>query len=112
MDQVFAVTNELRTRGTDNLLAAAERAGTCRVIAQSAERMNERSGGPVKTEKDPLDSRPVPSAARTVAAIKHVEQTVPFAHRRALCCVTAASTGRAPRIPCWTWCGSGRCTAW
>jgi 2-alkyl-3-oxoalkanoate reductase len=79
MDRVFAATNELRTRGTDNLLAAAERAGTCRVIAQSAERMNERSGGPVKTEKDPLDSRPVPSAARTVAAIRHVEQAVPFA---------------------------------
>jgi nucleoside-diphosphate-sugar epimerase len=79
MDQVFAATNELRTRGTDNLLAAAERAGTRRVIAQSAERMNERSGGPVKTENDPLDSRPVPSAARTVAAIRHVEQTVPQA---------------------------------
>jgi nucleoside-diphosphate-sugar epimerase len=49
------------------------------VIAQSAERMNERSGGPVKTEKDPLDPRPVRSAARTVAAIRHVEQTVPEA---------------------------------
>jgi 2-alkyl-3-oxoalkanoate reductase len=79
MDRVFAATNELRTRGTDNLLAAAERAGTRRVIAQSAERMNERSGGPVKTEKDPLDPRPVRSAARTVAAIRHVEQTVPEA---------------------------------
>jgi 2-alkyl-3-oxoalkanoate reductase len=77
MDRVFAATNELRTRGTDNLLAAAERAGTRRVIAQSAERMNERSGGPVKTEEDPPDSRPVASAARTVAAIKHVEQSVP-----------------------------------
>jgi 2-alkyl-3-oxoalkanoate reductase len=79
MDRVFAATNELRTQGTDNLLAAAERAGTRRVIAQSAERMNERSGGPVKTENDPLDSRPVPSAARTVAAIRHVEQAVPQA---------------------------------
>src|SRR6185437_13931114 len=34
-DRAFAATNELRTRGTDNLLAAAERAGTRRVIAQS-----------------------------------------------------------------------------
>src|SRR5580704_12358332 len=33
-DKAFAATNELRTRGTDNLLAAAERAGTRRVIAQ------------------------------------------------------------------------------
>jgi 2-alkyl-3-oxoalkanoate reductase len=77
MDKVFAGTNELRTRGTDNLLEAAERAGTRRVIAQSAERMNERSGGPVKTEADPVDPRPVRSAAQTVAAIGHVEQTVP-----------------------------------
>ena len=33
-DQVFATTNELRPRGTDNLLAAAAQAGTRRVIAQ------------------------------------------------------------------------------
>ncbi|HTW02458.1 MAG TPA: NAD(P)-dependent oxidoreductase [Streptosporangiaceae bacterium] len=77
MDKVFAGTNELRTRGTDNLLEAAQRAGTRRVIAQSAERANERSGGPVKTEADPVDPRPVPSAARTVAAIRYVEETVP-----------------------------------
>jgi nucleoside-diphosphate-sugar epimerase len=77
-DQVFAVTNDLRIRGTDNLLAAAAEAGTRRVIAQGYTGWpNERSGGPVKTEDDPLDSRVVPTAARTLAAIKHVEQTVP-----------------------------------
>jgi nucleoside-diphosphate-sugar epimerase len=78
-DKVFAATNELRTRGTDNLLAAAAQAGTRRVIAQGNIAANERSGGLVKTEEDPLDSRPVPSAARTLAAIKHVEETVPLA---------------------------------
>jgi nucleoside-diphosphate-sugar epimerase len=78
LDQVFAVTNELRTRGTDNLLEAAARVGTRRVIAQSAERMNERSGGPVKTEADPLDPRPAASSARPVAAIRHVEKSVPL----------------------------------
>ena len=78
VDRVFAATNELRTGGTDNLLAAAARAGTRRVIAQSYVGANERSGGPVKTEEDPVDSRPVPSSARTLAAIKHVEKTVPF----------------------------------
>jgi nucleoside-diphosphate-sugar epimerase len=78
-DQVFAVTNELRTRGTDNLLAAAAEAGTRRVIAQGYTGWpNERSGGLVKTEDDPLDSRVVPSAARTLAAIRHVEETVPL----------------------------------
>src|SRR5215470_3327053 len=34
LDQVFAATNELRARGTDNLLTAAAKAGTRRVIAQ------------------------------------------------------------------------------
>jgi 2-alkyl-3-oxoalkanoate reductase len=77
-DKVFAATNELRTRGTDNLLAAAAQAGTRRVIAQSAERGNERSGGWVKTEDDPVDSRPVPSAARTMAAARYLEKTVPL----------------------------------
>jgi nucleoside-diphosphate-sugar epimerase len=78
VDQEFAVTNELRTTGTDNLLAAAAAAGTRRVIAQSFTGWpNERSGGPVKTEGDPLDPRPVPSSARTLAAIRHVEEAVP-----------------------------------
>ena len=79
-DREFAVTNELRIQGTDNLLAAAAEAGTRRVVAQSYTGWpNERSGGPVKTEDDPLDSRGIPSSARTLAAIKHVEETVPRA---------------------------------
>ena len=78
LDKDFTVTNELRVRGTDNLLAAAAAAGTRRVIAQSFTGWpNERSGGPVKTEADPLDPRPVPSSALTLAAIRHVEETVP-----------------------------------
>jgi hypothetical protein len=63
-DRVFAATNLLRTRGTDNLLAAAAEAGTRRAVVQSCTGWtNERSGGPVKTEDDPLDPRPVPSTA-------------------------------------------------
>jgi 2-alkyl-3-oxoalkanoate reductase len=80
VDRVFAATNELRTRGTDNLLAAAARAGTRRVIAQGHNFVYEHSGGPVKTEEDPLVSRPPsPSAARSLAAIKYVDKTVPLA---------------------------------
>ena len=80
MDQGFAATNELRTRGTDNLLAAATEAGTRRVIVQSYTGWpNQRSGGPVKTEDDPLDARPVASTERSLAAIKYVEETVPVA---------------------------------
>jgi 2-alkyl-3-oxoalkanoate reductase len=78
-DQVFAVTNELRTRGTDNLLTAGAQAGTRRFVVQGYTGWtNERSGGPVKTEDDPLDPRPIPSAARSLAAIRHIEQTVPL----------------------------------
>jgi nucleoside-diphosphate-sugar epimerase len=78
VDEVFAATNELRTRGTDNILEAAARAGTRRVIAQGHNFIYERSGGPVKTEEDPIDSRPVPVAAQTMAAIKYVDKTVPL----------------------------------
>jgi nucleoside-diphosphate-sugar epimerase len=79
-DKLFAATNELRTRGTDNLLAAAARAGTRRVIAQgyAGAGPDKPSGGALKTEEDPLDWRPIPSAARMTAAIKHVDMTVPL----------------------------------
>jgi nucleoside-diphosphate-sugar epimerase len=76
VDRVFAVTNELRTRGTDNLLAAAAAAGTRRVVAQGHTFGYGRSGGPVKSEDDPLDSRPIRSAARTMAAMRYVDETV------------------------------------
>ncbi|WP_374101007.1 NAD-dependent epimerase/dehydratase family protein [Streptomyces phytophilus] len=79
VDKVFAATNELRTRGTDNLLAAAERAGTRRVVAQSHNFVYEHSGGPVKSEDDATVTRPaVASAARTLAAIRHVDESVPL----------------------------------
>jgi len=79
-DRLFAATNELRTQGTDNLLAAAAEAGTRRVVAQGYTGWpNERSGGPVKTEDDPLDPRVPRSAVQTLKAIKYVEQTVPQA---------------------------------
>ena len=58
MDRVFAKTNELRTKGTDALLAAAREAGVRRFVAQSvaAYARYAREGGPIKTEDDPLDS--------------------------------------------------------
>ncbi len=77
-DKLFAATNELRTRGTDNLLAAAAEAGTRRVIAQSyAGAGPDKRPGPVKTEDDPPEWRPIRSAMRGPAAIAHVEKTVP-----------------------------------
>jgi len=76
-DKVFATTNALRTQGTDNLLAAAAEAGTRRVIAQSYVSANARTGSLVKTEDDPIDTDPVPTARQALAAIRHVEETVP-----------------------------------
>jgi nucleoside-diphosphate-sugar epimerase len=77
-DKAFAATNELRTRGTDNLLAAAARAGTRRVIAQGyAGAGPDKRSGPLKTETDLPDWRPIRSAARAIAAMRHVEEAVP-----------------------------------
>jgi nucleoside-diphosphate-sugar epimerase len=78
-DKLFAVTNELRTRGTDNLLAAAERAGARRLIAQgyAGPGPDRPARGGLKSEDERFDWRPVRSAQRARAAIRHVEQAVP-----------------------------------
>jgi 2-alkyl-3-oxoalkanoate reductase len=79
-DEEFAVTNELRTRGTGYLLEAARLAGTRRFIAQSFTGFtNEYSGTLVKTEDDPLNPDPPASARRAMAAIRFVDETVPGA---------------------------------
>lgn len=76
-DAEFAVTNELRTKGTDNLIEAARATGARRLIAQSyAGWPNAREGGPVKTEEDPLDPDPPAAMRRTLDAIRYLEQAV------------------------------------
>jgi 2-alkyl-3-oxoalkanoate reductase len=73
----FAATNELRTRGTDHLLAAASAAGVRRFVAQSyAGWPNERSGGPVKSERDPLDPNPPEQQRASIEAIRYLERVV------------------------------------
>ena len=63
-DATFEETNRLRTEGTDHLLAAGRAVGVKRFIAQSyAGWPFARTGGPVKTEDDPLDPAP-PEAMR------------------------------------------------
>lgn len=74
-DDVFSVTNELRTHGTDALIAAAREARTARIIVQSYTGWtNEHAGTSVKTEQDPIDPHPVPAARNTLAAIAHAER--------------------------------------
>jgi nucleoside-diphosphate-sugar epimerase len=110
-DQVFAGTNELRTRGTDNLLAAAAQAGTRRVIAQgyAGAAPDKPSGGALKTEADPLDWRSVPGGCRCRPRSRTWTRPCRTRYRRASCCATAPSTGQAPRIPWSRWSGSGGC---
>lgn len=80
MDDGFKATNELRTTGLDYLLEAAKVAGAKRFIAQSFTGWpNPHSGSAVKTEEDPLDPKPAANSVRTLAAIRHVESTVPAA---------------------------------
>jgi nucleoside-diphosphate-sugar epimerase len=76
-DRTFAQTNRLRTRGTDNLLAAAREAGVSRFVAQSNVTFRyAREGGMVKSEDDPLDARPVAGAAESRAAMNHLDDAV------------------------------------
>jgi len=79
-DRWFATTNELRTKGTDILLRAAREVGARRLIVQSYSGWpNIREGGAVKTEEDPLDPHPAKWQRESMAAIRHIERTVPAA---------------------------------
>jgi 2-alkyl-3-oxoalkanoate reductase len=79
-DQEFAVTNQLRTAGTDYLLEAAQAGNVGRFIAQSYIGWNNaRTGSMIKTEEDPLDPDPIPATRQSLRAIRHVEQAVPAA---------------------------------
>jgi nucleoside-diphosphate-sugar epimerase len=76
-DRSFAATNQLRTHGTDNLLAAADEAGVRRFVAQSyASARYERSGGMVKSEDDPLDPNPLAAMHESFEAMRYLDDTV------------------------------------
>jgi nucleoside-diphosphate-sugar epimerase len=76
-DREFALTNRLRTMGTDILLAAARAAGARRFVAQSYGNWNyERDGRPVKTEADPFDRDPPAQQRESIAALRHLESAV------------------------------------
>lgn len=77
-DRDFALTNRLRTEGTDHLLSAGQAVGVRRFVAQSVAGYGAyaRSGGPVKSEEDPLDPTPVSDMREMLAAIRHLEEAV------------------------------------
>lgn len=76
MEKSFALTNRLRTEGTDNLLAAGEAAGVKRFVAQSHIMAYGRTGGAVKSEDDPGDRAPTAGLRPNLEAIEHLEQAV------------------------------------
>ena len=76
-DRWFATTNELRTKGTENLLAAAAATGVGRVVAQSYTGWtNVCSGAAIKTENDLLDPKPASAQRESMRAIATLERLV------------------------------------
>jgi nucleoside-diphosphate-sugar epimerase len=76
-DKEFALTNRLRTEGTDHLLEAARAAGVRRIVAQSYGNWNyERTGSAVKTEQDPFDPDPPANQVESLRAIRYIEDAV------------------------------------
>ena len=77
-DRDFALTNRLRTEGTDYLLSAGQNVGVRRFVAQAVAGYGAyvRTGGPVKSEEDPLDPAPAREMRETLAAFRHLEEAV------------------------------------
>ncbi len=76
-DRDFALTNRLRTEGTDHVLSAGQAVGVRRFVAQSyAAWPYVRTGGPVKTEADPFDPSPPREMRESFQAIAHLEEAV------------------------------------
>src|ERR687895_921516 len=75
-DRDFALTSRLRTEGTDHLLSAGQAVGVRRFVAQGIAGYGAyvRTGGPVKSEQDPLDPTPAREMRETLAAIRHLER--------------------------------------
>jgi nucleoside-diphosphate-sugar epimerase len=77
IDREFVETNRLRTEATDHLLDAARAADVGRFVAQSfAMWAYGRTGGPIRSESDPIETNPPASVRETLASVLHVERAV------------------------------------
>jgi hypothetical protein len=73
-DRWFSVTNALRSKGTENLVSAAQAADVSRFVAQSYTGWtNDRSGEWIKIENDPLDPNPLKEQSESLAAIRSLD---------------------------------------
>jgi nucleoside-diphosphate-sugar epimerase len=72
-----AMTNRVRIEGTDHLLSAGQAVRVRRFVAQSIGMgLYARTGGPVKSEEDPLDPALPRKLREGAAGIRHLEQAV------------------------------------
>ncbi|MGH2655229.1 MAG: NAD-dependent epimerase/dehydratase family protein [Actinomycetota bacterium] len=72
----FAMTNRLRSEGTDHLLSAGLAVGVRRFVAQGNSALYARIGGSVKSEEDPVDPTPPRNQREAAAAMRHLEEAV------------------------------------
>ena len=72
----YGATSDLRTRGTDNLIAGAIEAGARRFVTQSIAFIYAPSGGTVKDEDDPTLSGQDGDFGEAVDAVLEMERTV------------------------------------
>ena len=74
---MFAVTNRLRTEGTDHLLAAGQAVGARRFVAQSFAAFRfARTGGPVLSEDDPFGPSRSGVVQPGIEAMNYLERAV------------------------------------
>ena len=82
-DEMFRVTNQLRTTGTANLIDASRDVGWPRLLVQSFCGWPWATvGGPVKSEDDPLEPNPPKSFRATFQALVALERQVLDDHPR------------------------------
>jgi nucleoside-diphosphate-sugar epimerase len=78
-EQAFAMTNRLRTEGTDTLVAAAREVGALLIAQSFAGWPYEPTGDMIKDEDAPLMAHPPKQMRTSFDAIRHVEEVVPAA---------------------------------
>jgi len=77
-DRDFALTNRLRTEGTDYLLSSGQKAGVQRFVAQAVAGYGAyvRTGRPVKSEESRSIRHPRASSAEPRTQFRHLEKAV------------------------------------